>query len=270
MKSRSVGRPIASVVSILALSVWIGAAGCGGNAFLIDPGVGGDSGPSPGADGASGCTQADCRGLAASTDAKVCPGGTSLGRSVCARQADGRCGWDFPPCPTLDAAGPCQCAGPAPSTPSMRCSDGSIAGPVCATHSDGTCSWEIRSCPAPRCPALGCFPMCANGVIKDANGCDTCQCAPAPEAGPVTGCRTSADCSGGGGCGFREADGCAATGSCFPAPGAVCQLYAPGCACDGTEITIACNGLPTGYASKPLLHPGVCTGGGAADAGRDH
>lgn len=28
------------------------------------------------------------------------------------------------------------------------------------------------------CPALGCNPQCPNGPLLDANGCDTCQCAP--------------------------------------------------------------------------------------------
>jgi hypothetical protein len=27
------------------------------------------------------------------------------------------------------------------------------------------------------CPALGCDPACPNGTKKDANGCETCQCA---------------------------------------------------------------------------------------------
>jgi hypothetical protein len=270
MKSCSVGHRAVCLVSVLwSLALWVGAAGCGG-VFTFEPGDGGDAAPSPGSDAASGCTPADCAGLGATTEAKVCPGGTAVGRSICAKQPDGRCGWDFPPCPPVDAAGPCQCAGPAPSTPSVRCSDGSIGGPVCSTHSDGSCSWQIRSCSAPRCPALGCNPMCANGVLKDANGCDTCQCAPAADGGPASGCRSSADCASGGVCGFREADGCAATGSCFPAPGVVCLLYAPGCACDGTEVSIACTGLPAGYASKSLLHPGVCIEGGVSDAGRDH
>jgi hypothetical protein len=36
---------------------------------------------------------------------------------------------------------------------------------------------------ADACPGLGCFPNCPNGVLKDSNGCDTCQCAPS-DAGP--------------------------------------------------------------------------------------
>jgi hypothetical protein len=31
---------------------------------------------------------------------------------------------------------------------------------------------------ADACPALGCNPYCPDGVLKDVNGCDTCQCVP--------------------------------------------------------------------------------------------
>jgi hypothetical protein len=44
----------------------------------------------------------------------------------------------------------------------------------------------------------------------------------------------------------------------------MCLVYAAGCACDGTEINLACNGYPAGYASKPVSHAGACT---AVDAG---
>jgi hypothetical protein len=71
-------------------------------------------------------------------------------------------------------------------------------------------------------------------------------------------CSTNADCATDYVCGFAESDGCSAQGRCFMAPGAVCQAYAPGCACDGTEITIVCTGLPDGYVSKPLAHTGAC------------
>jgi hypothetical protein len=247
---------------LLASSSWI-AGGCGGGVFTIEPGSGDDGAvPNPNNDAGSGCTPADCAGLAAPTDAKLCPGGASVGRSVCAKQADSRCGWEFAPCPAVDASGTCQCAGPAPGAPNVRCSDGSIGGPVCTTHSDGTCSWEVRSCPGPRCPGLGCNPMCPNGVLKDIGGCDTCQCAPAPDGGSITACKTNGDCAGGAVCGYREADGCAAMGSCFSAPGALCNAVGLGCACDGSKVNVICTGLPAGYASKPLLHPGLCTDGG--------
>jgi hypothetical protein len=72
-------------------------------------------------------------------------------------------------------------------------------------------------------------------------------------------CVADADCPNKGVCGYLESATCSATGKCFPNPGAVCLAYSPGCACDGTEITIACTGLPPGYSSKPLRHSGACS-----------
>jgi hypothetical protein len=87
-------------------------------------------------------------------------------------------------------------------------------------------------------------------------------------AGGATGsaCTSDADCGQSQVCAYPGSDGCSAQGSCFPAPGAVCLAYAPGCACDGTEISIVCTGLPDGYYRKPLAYSGQCTKGGA-DAG---
>ncbi len=49
-----------------------------------------------------------------------------------------------------------------------------------------------------------------------------------------------------------------------------CLAYIVGCACDGSMINLACNGLPDGYEPKPFLHAGACTedAGSGADAGR--
>ncbi|HEY8078243.1 MAG TPA: hypothetical protein VIF62_29145 [Labilithrix sp.] len=80
-------------------------------------------------------------------------------------------------------------------------------------------------------------------------------------------CTTDADCGSGFECGFASADACTAKGKCFDVRGiATCAAYSAGCACDGTEINVACSPLPNGYATKPLLHAGKCDGG-AADAG---
>lgn len=87
------------------------------------------------------------------------------------------------------------------------------------------------------------------------------------DGGGTTPCTSNGDCGANGVCGFLESDSCTAQGQCFPAPGAVCLAYSPGCACDGSEISVACTGLPSGYASKPLLHTGVCTDAGGHDAG---
>jgi hypothetical protein len=77
-------------------------------------------------------------------------------------------------------------------------------------------------------------------------------------AGGGTSCVTSNDCASKEVCAFPMQAGCAATGTCVPAPMAVCQAYSPGCACDGSTINIVCTGLPNGYVSKPLAHTGMC------------
>ena len=84
-------------------------------------------------------------------------------------------------------------------------------------------------------------------------------------------CTTNADCGPDGVCGFAESSGCSALGQCFPG-GPVCNLFSPGCACSGDTINIACTGLPNGYATAPLAHPGACStsidaGGGTFPCG---
>jgi hypothetical protein len=60
--------------------------------------------PCPAVDsGTPGCTMADCQGKPVQDDAKLCPDGTALGRSVCTRNVMGVCNWDFPACPAPPA-----------------------------------------------------------------------------------------------------------------------------------------------------------------------
>jgi hypothetical protein len=71
-------------------------------------------------------------------------------------------------------------------------------------------------------------------------------------------------------CGFPQSSGCTATGTCFPALGVVCNAIVLACACDGTDINVACNGLPGGYAPKPFAHLGACgldSGAGSSGSG---
>jgi hypothetical protein len=49
--------------------------------------------------GAPVCVQPDCAHKGARADAKICPDGTAVGRTLCAVDARGECWWDFPPCP---------------------------------------------------------------------------------------------------------------------------------------------------------------------------
>jgi hypothetical protein len=82
------------------------------------------------------------------------------------------------------------------------------------------------------------------------------------DAGGKGGCGSTADCPAGSVCGFPRSPVCAPLGECFPAPQATCNAYSAGCACDGSTINIACNGLPAGYEIKPLRRAGACVDGG--------
>ena len=75
-----------------------------------------------------------------------------------------------------------------------------------------------------------------------------------PSDGGAT-CTTSSQCSAGQVCGFPESDKCSAAGHCF-ATGPVCNLFQPGCSCAGQTVNVACNGLPSGYATAPVAEVG--------------
>ena len=75
-------------------------------------------------------------------------------------------------------------------------------------------------------------------------------------------CVKDSDCGPNALCGYNDANACNATGQCFAISGATCQAYLPGCACDGSSVNTICNGLPSGYTSKPLAHSGACTDAG--------
>ncbi|MGH7270573.1 MAG: hypothetical protein ACREJ3_09095, partial [Polyangiaceae bacterium] len=199
------------------------AAGVGCSGALTTTGSGNADGGGGSSSDAGGCTPADCAGLAVLTLVKLCPDGTSVGETLCTREANGACGWGFPACP--DDAGSA-------------------------------------------CPGLGCDPQCPNGVLKDSNGCDTCQCAPASDAAAGS-CTAANGCPSGYTCAFLESAGCSAAGQCVLAPGGVrCQIAsAIGCGCSGNPVAIGpscATGYPTGYASEPVLHPGPCAGDAGA------
>ncbi len=255
---------------VLVLPFLMGADGNGcqpGGPITI--GSGGDSGGvvteggSP-ADSGSGCTPASCAGMAVPADAKLCPDGTTLTENLCEEQANGHCGWSFPACPT-DACVALPCIGcPYGSLGTATSADGCPTCPICAPPPDsGT---TIDACPAvaPICN----LPNCMYGVTArtDANGCEVCPvCTPAPDAGSGDGgspCSADTDCPSGEVCGFLETNACGTPGSCFKAPTIICNAYSPGCACDGSEVDIICNGLPSGYVRKPLKHTGACVDGG--------
>jgi len=69
---------------------------------------------------------------------------------------------------------------------------------------------------APGCPHMTCVMFCANGIKKDANGCDTCSCAATPGQGVAT-----LDCSRAPGWGWCPAYSQCVNPAVNPCPGGV-------------------------------------------------
>jgi hypothetical protein len=132
-----------------------------------------------------------------------------------------------PVCAPPPDAGACQCGAPPPIA---ACPGAGSRSLTCERASSGSCSWVVGSCPNTR----------------DAGG----------------SCTSDAQCPGTDVCGFLETASCGIEGTCFAAPQVVCAAFSPGCACDGTVVNVICNGLPSGYARKPLKHTGACVDGG--------
>jgi hypothetical protein len=248
------------------------------------------------------CTQASCTGLAAPALAKLCPDGTAVSASVCEEQngkcgwgfpacpSDACAASDLPcvPCPygstgtATDANGcpTCPICAPPPDggstgacPPAPICNlpncmygvipqkdaNGCDVCAICAPAPDaGTCD-----CGAPP-PVAACFGSGSRSVTCEPVSVGKCSwvvgSCPSPDGGTV--CTSDSDCASGTVCGFLETSACNAPGSCFPAPQIICNAYSPGCACDGSEIDVICNGLPSGYARKPITHTGACVDGG--------
>lgn len=128
---------------------------------------------------------------------------------------------------------------------------------VCQACPGGTFSCASAACVSGQCVTS--YPPCDGAGTGGAGG--GASAGGATASGGTTGtdaCVEKTDCGGGRLCGFPTADQCSAKGTCFPAPGAICNAILPGCACDGSIVNLACNGLPSGYAPKPTLHSGAC------------
>jgi hypothetical protein len=192
--------------------------------------------------------------------------------------------------PPVDSGG--SDAAPKPCVTDSDCGANGLCGYLmsAACSAQGQCFVMAGICspPAPgpsylcACDGSDMFSGCAAGLPSDYASKPFLHTGPCTDASPPadsggsdavsTPCVTDSDCGANGVCGFLDTLACSAQGQCFPAPGALCASYLPGCACDGTEINIACTGMPTGYVSKPLLHSGVCTDAsppaeGGVDAG---
>lgn len=77
-------------------------------------------------------------------------------------------------------------------------------------------------------------------------------------------CKTAAECGPDAVCGFASGAKCGDFGTCFSTKGLLtCAAYSPGCACDGTTVNVACDPVPSGYTTAPIVHAGACTAGQA-------
>jgi hypothetical protein len=127
------------------------------------------------------CTDEEC-GPAPGAPAYRCEDGSWGGNiGLCARNADGVCGWVQRACP------PASCeeseCGPALGAPTLECPDGSIGGNTgrCLRNDDGTCGWELRECPDVCAAVPQCDLVCSEGTENpiDESGCvHSCECVP--------------------------------------------------------------------------------------------
>jgi hypothetical protein len=174
---------------------------------------------------AGACTQSDCAGLPMDQLAKICPDGTTLTANLCKRQADGRCNWDFPECPsgghadaspaeasTVDASPACcpadflmyACtyadgqAGLACHNPAMGCASSLTCGQGCDPVVTGRCG----------SPQLQWYTTCGYPVCRAGVDAGAADAGPAcPKIG--TPCATQ-----GQGCGTPSDDNCGVTLVC--------------------------------------------------------
>src|ERR1019366_3344549 len=170
MKSLALRSRVAwSAPIVLVLPLLMGADGKGceaGGPIPVGSGAGDDASASTDGGGGGGggvvCTQASCAGMAVPALAKLCPDGTAVSESVCEEQANGKCGWGFPACPSdACAASDLPCV-PCPygSTGTATDANGCPTCPICAPPPDGGST--VDACPpAPICN----LPNCMYGVI---------------------------------------------------------------------------------------------------------
>ncbi len=150
--------------------------------------------------------------------------------------------------------------------PDAECGFG--AGAVCSAYGScfSTAGMAVCAAYSPGCACDGetinvaCNGLPSGFTTKPLAHADACTTSGADAGGP---CGKDSDCGPQAVCGFPQADACGATGTCFrTAGGAMCAAFSAGCACDGTETNLVCNGLPSDYAPKPLRHAGACVDGG--------
>jgi hypothetical protein len=201
-----------------------------GRGMASDSGTAGDSG--------AGCAAADCSGLAAPALAKLCPGGTSVGATLCASGPTGACEWTFPPCPAV-AEGGCPGLGCDPACPNGVLVD-----------SNG-------------CPTCQCAPAADGGDASAADAAsDVAACSWPAEADTFsdaggTGCQPQPafnDCTVPNG-GSVEADGAIVAADGAPVRGACRDL------CSASEYSLTCSGpVPSPGTSGGIPSPAASLG----------
>ena len=163
--------------------------------------------------------------------------------------------------------------------------DPSVDGGSCASDNDCESGFQCAFKQADACAAKGrCFDTRGLAVCEAYSAGCACNgetvnvaCQPFPDgytANPIAHagecgvtaadgggapCTTNDDCGGGMHvCRYKQSEGCSAVGYCVDETGiATCAAYSPGCACDGTEINVACQ-YPGDTTDKPLAHAGSC------------
>jgi hypothetical protein len=222
-------------------------------------------------------TSADCPKLG--IPCVTCADGTSACPQVDC--VNGQCKASVHSCAAQPCSSDAQCAVPQVCE---VCADGSCAG-YKATCVSGQCKIDKQPCasapqcippPPPKvCPGLGCFPNCPNGILKDANGCDTCQCATTPQPVPPTPTPPPAPtCVAPHSCQLCT-DGSTVCASAKCDVNGVCTVYYPpcpppppnGCVTDADcpKLGVACQVCPDGTTTCPKVWcaRGMCVGAAA-------
>ena len=107
------------------------------------------------------------------------------------------------------------------------------------------------------CPAFGCAPQCPNGILIDANGCETCQCAPDIGHACVPSTSGPLVCNNGEFCAVPVGQ-CVGPGVCKAIPQTCPALPPPPggvCGCDGKDYGDSC---PAAQAGVSVDHMGTC------------